>query len=105
MKTVIPDDWHLSDKLKSWALANGFGPVEYLEKHSEYFRDYCEATGAKYANFDAAFRNCLRGDWGGVKAKFVPTRRSEVVTRQEYRQTEEDKAAAQAAISQFLRRR
>ncbi len=105
MKHEIPDDWQPSEKLKAWAIANGFGPTEYLEKHSEYFRDYCEASGAKYANFDAAFRNCLRGDWGNIRAKFVPVRRSEVVKRQEFVQTEEDREAAKAVLSQFIRRR
>jgi hypothetical protein len=62
-KTFIPDNWQPDEKLRAWCKANNFD----ADLHAEYFVDYCEANAVKYANFDAAFRNCCRGDWGNVR--------------------------------------
>lgn len=49
-----------------WAKAKGFAP--YLDLHIEEFRDICRTQKRKpYADLDAAFRNCVRGDWGNVR--------------------------------------
>ena len=61
-KTTI-GDWAPDAKLLAWCSANGYD----ADLHLEYFRDYCESNNAKYVNFDAAFRNCCRADWGGIR--------------------------------------
>ena len=61
-KTLI-GDWAPDAKLLAWCHAHGYD----ADLHYEFFRDYCLANGAKYASFDAAFRNCCRADWGGVR--------------------------------------
>ncbi len=61
-------DWQPSEKTLAWCHANGFDAGAHLE----FFRDYCESTEAKYANFDAAFRNCCRSDWGGIRKAQKP---------------------------------
>ena len=67
MKKLI-GDWEPSEKTLAWCKANGFDAGAHLE----FFRDYCEANEVKYANFDAAFRNCCRSDWGGVRKNAKP---------------------------------
>lgn len=58
-----------SEAVKAWALEKGYGATYTV--HLEYFIDY--VTGSdnkkKYKDFDAAFRNCLRADWGGIRAQ------------------------------------
>lgn len=61
-KTQI-GSWQPKPTTLAWCHANGYD----AEAHLEFFRDYCESTEAKYANFDAAFRNCCRADWGNVR--------------------------------------
>jgi hypothetical protein len=61
-KTLI-GDWTPDAKLLAWCHAHGYD----ADAHYDFFRDYCLANGAKYASFDAAFRNCCRADWGGVR--------------------------------------
>lgn len=67
-KRLIPTDWQPAQTTLAWCHANGYD----AESHLEFFRDYCESTEAKYANFDAAFRNCCRSDWGGVRKNAKP---------------------------------
>lgn len=67
-KKTIPENWQPTEKTLAWCKANGYD----AEAHLEFFVDYCESTEAKYANFDAAFRNCCRSDWGGVRKNAKP---------------------------------
>jgi hypothetical protein len=71
-KTLIPDNWQPNAKTWVWATANGYD----VQAHLDFFVDYCQSKEAKYADFDAAFRNCCRADWGGVRrnAKRVATK-------------------------------
>jgi len=63
-------DFTPSPKVRAWASANGFAP--YLEAHAEYFADYlANKTGKPYKDIDAAFRNCIRGDWGGIRRQLM----------------------------------
>lgn len=66
-KTAMPNDFGISDGVRAWAKDKGFEP--YLELHLEKFRTQVAATGATYANWDAAFRNCIGDDWGDVRKK------------------------------------
>lgn len=38
-------------------------PAGGIESYTEAFLDACSAKGYMYADFDAAFRNCVRQDW------------------------------------------
>lgn len=62
-KKLIPENWQPTPSTLAWCHANKYD----AELHLEFFRDYCESTEAKYASFDAAFRNCCRSDWGNVR--------------------------------------
>lgn len=70
----IPKDFGISPSTREWANANGYGQT--LEAHLEYFRDYAESNGKTYADWDKAFRNCVRGDWGGIRRNFKPVARA-----------------------------
>ncbi len=52
----------------AWVEANGWGP--YLQLHIGEFRDTCTTQARKpytERGLDAAFRKCVRGDWGDVR--------------------------------------
>ncbi len=67
----IPDDFSISDPIRAWAEEKGYTP--YLQAHFEYFTDYARSRKAKvkYSDWDAAFRNCVRSDWGKVRAEMI----------------------------------
>jgi hypothetical protein len=56
-------EYILTDKMRSWAKANGFDP----ELHLDHFNDYLENKKGKYKSLDAAYRSCVRADWGGLR--------------------------------------
>jgi hypothetical protein len=59
-KTLLPDDFSMSDAVREWAMAKGY---ERLAQRLEHFRAYARANGKKYVDWDAAFMNAIRGDW------------------------------------------
>lgn len=63
-KTSISDDWVPASKTTE-KLAREFGlrVPEDVDRYVSAFRDACKAKGYRYADFDAAFRNCVRQDW------------------------------------------
>ena len=61
----IPEGFKVSDGVREWAKREGY--EKHLEAHLAYFLDYATAGRKVYADWDAAFRNCIRGDWGGVR--------------------------------------
>lgn len=65
---AIPSDFGISKTTREWAKGEGFEP--FLESHLAYFRDYAESNGKTYADWDKAFRNCIRGDWGGIRKNY-----------------------------------
>jgi hypothetical protein len=69
-KSSIPTDFQPSEETKAWAVKKGFS--EFLPAHLDYFRDYAASSGKVYADWDAAFRNCVKGDWGGVRKNYKP---------------------------------
>ena len=53
-----------SESIRAWARANGYDP----ELHIDFFNDYlANKQGKPYRDIDAAFRNCCRCDWGGLR--------------------------------------
>ena len=63
-KRSIPADFSISEKVREWADANGY---TNLERHLEHFRDSCLARGYTYIDWDAAFRNAIKGNWAKVQ--------------------------------------
>jgi len=62
-KQEYPD---IQEPVRAWAAKHGFGP--FLALHHEHFRDYLlNRVGKPYADLDAAFRTCIRADWGDVR--------------------------------------
>lgn len=59
-----PVEYVVTDKMRAWGSANGFN----VDLHIEFFNDYlANKTGKPYKDLDAAFRNCVRCDWGGIR--------------------------------------
>ena len=69
-KTLLPDDWFPSN-----STITGLGREfrlrvpEDINRYVSAFRDACKAKGYQYADFEAAFRNCVRQDWPKFRGK------------------------------------
>lgn len=63
-KRSLPNDFSVSESVRSWAEKNGYSQ---LDRHLDNFKDACLAKGYKYADWDAAFRNAIKGNWAKVK--------------------------------------
>lgn len=62
-KRPLPPDWTPSAELLA-ALGTQYGWKNGdAEKYTAAFKDACAAKGYQYADFNAAFRNCVRTDW------------------------------------------
>lgn len=61
----LPEGFEPSSEIRAWADAEGFTP--YLEAHLAYFVDFAKSKRKTYIDWDAAFRNCIRADWGDVR--------------------------------------
>ncbi len=62
----LPDGFGISERVRAWAREKGF---DRLDQHLEYFVGYARANGKQYADWDAAFMNAVRDDWGKVRAR------------------------------------
>lgn len=58
--TSLPDDFSLSDRVKTWAAEKGH---TRLDEHLEAFKGKAQAKGYTYADWDAALMNAIRDDW------------------------------------------
>lgn len=61
-------DYTPTASVLAWVKRNGFEP--FLQLHVEQFRDTCETQQRKpyqVSGLDAAFRKCVREDWGRVR--------------------------------------
>gem|GEM_PF-2226999 len=64
-KTSLPNDFSISERVKTWADKNGY---DQLEKHLENFIISCEKHSYKYANWDSGFMDAIRKNWAQVTA-------------------------------------
>ena len=64
-KRPRPDDWQPNDQHRSFSLANGLD----VDQAAEDFKDWHDARGSKFVNWDAAFRTWIRkaASWGQGK--------------------------------------
>jgi hypothetical protein len=58
--TPLPEDFKISDNVKTWALQKGYAS---LEAYLEFFKGRMSANGKTYVDWDQAFINCVREDW------------------------------------------
>jgi hypothetical protein len=65
-KASMPSDFAISANVMEWANKSGYG---LLEARLEHFRNWATAKGATYADWDAAFRNAIAGDWAGLNGR------------------------------------
>lgn len=63
-KRTLPADFNLSDGVRRWATAKGYGD---LDAHFESFCLKCQAKGYQYVNWDAALKTAIRDDWAGLR--------------------------------------
>ena len=71
-------DYIVTEQMRAWGKANGFN----VDEHVDWFNDYiANKTGKPYKDLDAAFRNCVRSDWGGIRRQ----RRVNPLVQTEYR--------------------
>jgi phage replication O-like protein O len=66
LKTSIPSDFTISERVKKWANAKGYFN---LEAHLEHFILACEGKNYKYANWDSAFMTAIKDNWAKVQNK------------------------------------
>jgi hypothetical protein len=61
---TLPQDWAPSEStIANLSREFGLRVPEDVDRYVAAFRDACESKGYRYADFDAAFRNCVRQDW------------------------------------------
>ena len=64
-------EFELTPQLIAWGKAHGYGERE-LQAHRDYFVDYlANKSGKPYKDLNAAFRNCVRSDWGNIRRQMV----------------------------------
>lgn len=68
--TTLPENFEVSERVKTWAAQKGF---DRLEEHLEYFIGYAVASGKKYADWDQALMNAIRGNWAKLKPEGIRT--------------------------------
>ncbi len=62
-KTLIKDNFSISDNVMDWALTKG---IFNLDAHFECFVNTCKAKGYQYADWDRAFMNAAIKDWAKI---------------------------------------
>ena len=60
LKTTIPDDWQPTEAHRQTAREEG----RDLQREAQRFRDSAAAHGRRYADWDRAFANWLRSEYG-----------------------------------------
>lgn len=81
--SALPDDFKVSDRVRVWASSKGFAYA--LDAHLEYFLSYAKASGKRYTDWDEAFMNCIRADWGSVRKQFKPVAAAPATATCEFR--------------------
>lgn len=65
-ETLLPDGFSISQGVRAWAAEHGY---QRLEEHFDAFVDKAKANGYAYADWDAALKNAIRGDWANLRGK------------------------------------
>lgn len=67
--TALPSDFAISDSVAAWAIKNGH---TMLDDRLEHFKNWATAGAKRYADWDAAFRNAIAGDWAHINDRKPP---------------------------------
>lgn len=67
-KTLIPENFTVSDRVKEWAKGKGF---DQLNEHMEAFKLKVARGGLTYIDWDAAFMEAVREDWAKIRGQRV----------------------------------
>lgn len=67
-KHRLPDGFAVSLAVLEWGAKHGFSQ-EDLEAHLPHFRDWAASSGALKADWDATFRNAVRGNWARINRR------------------------------------
>ena len=70
-ESLLPAGWKADAALRQWAREQGCSDP-LIDAYEAYFVDWARAGDKVYADWDATFRNAVRGDWGGVRKNFKP---------------------------------
>ena len=65
-KTRIPPDFGVSERVRKWADAKGYG---MLEQHLEALKRKCAANDYKKLSWDDFFMEAIREDWAKLRAR------------------------------------
>jgi len=68
VKTALPADFSISDRVREWADEKGFAS---LQAHFENFVGACRAKGYTYVDWDEGFMGAIRNNWAKVGAPAV----------------------------------
>lgn len=63
-KTPLPPGFNISERVKAWASAKGYGQ---LEEHLDVFIGKAHAHNYRYADWDAALMEAIRADWAKLR--------------------------------------
>lgn len=63
IKTPIPENFGISDRVAAWAASKG---ISNLEAHMEFFKNQCAAKGYRNVDWDRAFMNAVTADWAKI---------------------------------------
>jgi uncharacterized protein YdaU (DUF1376 family) len=63
-KTPLPPDFVISDRVRSWASAQGYPD---LDRHLDAFKRKCAIHDYRYVDWDLAFMEAVRGDWAKLR--------------------------------------
>lgn len=74
-KTTIPENFSISESVKIWAAETGYSR---LEERLTHFITLSQAKGYEYADWDAAFRNAISGDWAKLGGATLPVGKFDV---------------------------
>lgn len=69
-KTFFPENFSISPSVQAWATEHGF---TNLPEHLDHFRDWAISNGKQYADWNAVFRNAVRGNWAKINGQ-APTK-------------------------------
>lgn len=65
---TFPPEWMPSDNTTEHLVREYSLTPEDVVRYVDAFRDRCLAKGYRYADWDAAFRNCVKDDWPQYRA-------------------------------------
>ena len=79
-KIPLPDDFRVTEEIRNWyetrMLTESTWKPEDLPNFFDAFVAYCKANDKRYVDHYASLRNCIIGDWGGVRKQRIAEERN-----------------------------